>query len=219
MALAAQSDHNAHGWYMYFGDHALGKSRFGAHLEGQWRRADVVLGWQQLLLRPALNFQLNKQVMLTAGYAFVDTHRYGSFPVREKFPEHRLYQQAQVTQRWKGIDWQNRFRLEQRHLRGFAQRYENRVRYMLRANVALGKSAYYAGAYNEIFYNWGRDVAFNVFDQNRAYVALGRNLKRQTRVEFGFLEQTVQQRNGRVFEHNHTLQVAVFSRMPWHRHD
>jgi hypothetical protein len=211
----AQVDNNANAWYMYFGDHAFGKSRWGAHLEGQWRRTDLGLKWQQLLLRPAVNYQLHPKVMLTAGYAFVDTHRYGDYPARERFPEHRLYQQAQINQRWKGIDWQNRFRLEQRFIRGFAQRYENRVRYMLRANIPIAKSKFYLGAYNEIFYNWGQDVAFNVFDQNRAYVALGRQMKKQTRWEIGFLEQTIQQRNGRVFEHNHTLQVAIFSRLPF----
>lgn len=214
LAASAQNDHNANAWLMYFGDHAFGKSRFGVHLEGQWRRADLGLKWQQLLLRPALNFQLNKKVMLTGGYGFVDTFRYGDFPARARFPEHRLFEQATITQRAFKLDWQNRLRLEQRHFRGFAQRHENRFRYMLRTSVPLSKN-YYLGLYNEIFYNFGKDVAFNVFDQNRAYVALGRNLKRQTRFEIGFMEQTLQQRNGRVFEHNHTLQVAIYSRMPF----
>lgn len=210
----AQTDNNANGWYMYFGDHAFGKSRFGVHLEGQWRRADLGLKWQQLLLRPALNFQLNKKVALMGGYGFVETYRYGDFPVRSRFPEHRLFEQATITQRAFGLDWQNRLRLEQRYFRGFAQRYENRFRYMLRTNIPLGKK-YYVGLYDEVFYNFGKNVAFNVFDQNRAYIALGRNLARQTRFEVGFMEQTVQQRSGRVFEHNHTFQVAIYSRMPF----
>lgn len=210
----AQVDNNANGWYMYFGDHAFGKSRFGVHLEGQWRRTGLGLTWQQLLLRPALNFQLNKKIALTGGYGFVETYRYGDFPARQKFPEHRIFEQATITQRAFKLDWQNRLRLEQRHILGVAARYENRFRYMLRTNIPLGKK-YYLGLYDEVFYNFGKNVAFNVFDQNRAYVALGRNLRRQTRFEVGFMEQTIQQRNGRVFEHNHTLQVAIYSRMPF----
>ena len=212
----AETDNNTNGWYMYFGDHAFGKSRFGAHLEGQWRRTDLGLKWQQLLLRPALNFQLNKKVMLTGGYGLVETHRYGDFPAREKFLEHRTFEQATITQRFLKVDWQNRLRLEQRHILGYAARYENRFRYMLRTNVPLSKK-YYLGLYDEVFYNFGKNVAFNVFDQNRAYIALGRNLPKQTRFEVGFMEQTVQQRSGRVFEHNHTLQVAIYSRMPFSR--
>ena len=217
---AAQVDNNAHAWFMYFGDHQFGNSKFGAHLEGQWRRANLGLTWQQLLLRPALNYQLNKKVMLTGGYGFVDTHRYGDYPSRENFPEHRTYEQAQINQRFLGLDWQNRLRLEQRHILGYAARYENRFRYMLRTNIPLpwDDKRYYLGVYDEVFYNFGKNVAFNVFDQNRAYVALGRNMGHQTRVEVGFMEQTVQHRDGRVFEHNHTLQVAIYSRLPFTHH-
>ena len=217
--LAAQSEDNAHGWFMYFGDHPLGKSKWGLHLEGQWRRHDVITQWQQLLLRPAVNYQVSKNVMLTGGYGFVETYRYGDFPVRERFPEHRLWQQALITTKFLGRDWQHRVRLEQRFFGGYAARYENRIRYMLRTSIPLpfAERKYYLGLYNEILYNFGGDVAFNVFDQNRAYIALGRPIARDTRLEIGFMEQTVQQRNGRIFEHNHTLQVGIFSRLPFGR--
>lgn len=215
--LAAETDNNANGWYLYFGDHAFGKSRFGAHLEGQWRRAGLGLAWQQLLIRPAFNFQLNKKVMLTGGYGFIHTHRYGDLPAKEPFYEHRTYEQAQITQKFLGLDWQNRLRLEQRHILGYAARYENRFRYMLRTNVPLPfhDKHYYVGLYDEIFYNFGKNVAANVFDQNRAYIALGRHVGHQTRLEVGFMEQTIQQRSGKVFEHNHTLQVAIYSKLPF----
>jgi hypothetical protein len=217
--MLAQADHNAHGWFMYFGDHPLGKSQWGLHLEGQWRRHDVVAKWQQLLLRPAVNYQVSKNVMLTGGYAFVETYRYGDFPARQRFPENRIWQQALITTRFRGQDWQHRLRLEQRFFGGYAARYENRFRYLLRTSIPLpfANRKYYLGLYDEIMYNFGRDVAFNVFDQNRAYVALGRSIARDTRLEIGFLEQTIQQRNGRVFEHNHTLQVAIYSKLPFGR--
>ncbi len=224
-AAAAQttlSDHNLNAWAMYFGDHQLGQSKWGVHLEGQWRRADAGLSWQQLLLRPGVNYQATPRLLLTAGYAFIDTHRYGDYPVPVKFPEHRFFQQAVWTQRAGRLDLQSRFRLEQRELgqSGNAARpwrHENRFRYMLRANVPLGQSKYYVGLYNELFVNWGRNVVGNHFDQNRAYVALGRTLARQTRIEIGFLEQTLQRRGGLIWEHNHTLQLAVFSRLPFRR--
>jgi Protein of unknown function (DUF2490) len=224
----AATDNNANGWYMYFGDHPIAKTRWGVHLEGQWRRADLGLKWQQLLLRPGVNFQLNKKVALTGGYGFVQTHRYGDFPAAAAFPEHRFFEQATITQRLAGLDFQNRLRFEQRNIGvmakqpggGFqrtAWRYENRFRYQLRTNVPLKFTSdeYYLGLYDEIMFNYGKNVAKNVFDQNRAYVALGRNLGHQTRVEVGFMEQTVQHRDGLVFEHNHTLQIAIYSKLPF----
>lgn len=224
-AAAAQTrlvDQNLNAWAMYFGDHQIGKSKWGVHLEGQWRRADLGLRWQQLLLRPGVNYQVHPRLLLTTGYAFIDTHRYGDYPVPVKFPEHRFFQQAVWNKRAGRLDLQSRFRLEQREIGlpgNGAQpwRHENRFRYMLRANAPLGQSKYYVGLYNELFVNWGRNVVGNHFDQNRAYVALGRNLARQTRIEIGFMEQTLQRRGGVIREHNHTLQLAVSSRMPFRR--
>ena len=85
------TDNNANGWYMYFGDHPIAKSKWGLHLEGQWRRADLGLKWQQLLLRPAVNYQLHKKVALTGGYGFIQTHGYGDFPLPATAPEHRFF--------------------------------------------------------------------------------------------------------------------------------
>lgn len=215
--LSAQIDNAGHAWYMYFGDHPIAKSRWGIHLEGQWRRADLSLTWQQLLIRPAVNFQLNKKIMLTGGYGFVQTHPYGAYPARDNFNEHRTFEQANITQKFLGLEWQNRLRLEQRHIQGFAARYENRFRYLLRTNIPLkfDNKRNYIAIYDEVFFNYGKEVAFNVFDQNRAYIAFGRNMAHQTRFELGFMEQTVQQRSGRVTEHNHTIAVSIYSKLPF----
>ncbi len=225
--LAAQSDNNFHAWFMYFGDHPIAKSKWGVHLEGQWRRADVGLTWQQLLLRPGVNYQLTKNISLTGGYGYIDTYRYGDFPVLAKFPEHRFFGQVTINKRAK-LDFANRFRLEQRNLGVIARqqdgsdtvgsyRYENRIRYMVRTTIPLdfGDKKNYVALYNEIMFNFGKNVDKNVFDQNRAYIALGRDLGRQTRFEAGFLEQTLQRRGGLIFEHNHTLQFAIYSRLPF----
>jgi hypothetical protein len=54
-------------------------------------------------------------------------------------------------------------------------------------------------------------VAANVFEQNRAYLAVGKALHPTTRVEAGYMNQIVQQREGRVFEVNHTMMASVMS--------
>lgn len=229
LPVAGQNDSNGHLWANYFGDHAFGTSKWGVHLEGQWRRTRLGTAWQQLLLRPGVNYQVHPKVLLTAGYGFIQTHRYGEFPARAAFPEHRIFEQAQIAQRGWKLDWSHRLRLEQRFIgqmgpRGdgtfFRElwRHENRFRYMLRTNVPLhAKGDWYLGLYDEVFLNFGKNVGENGFDQNRAYVAVGRKLPGQTRFEIGFMEQTLQQRNGRIWEHNHTLMVSIFSRAPFGR--
>jgi hypothetical protein len=215
------SDNNANAWFMYFGDHQVNQSKWGVHLEGQWRRANLGTQWQQLLLRPAVNYQLNSRVMLTGGYGFIQTHRYGDFPVKKVFPEHRFYEQAQITGKLGKTEWTHRLRLEQREIGpSTAWRHENRFRYMARTNVPLPfeNKSYYLGIYDEFFVNWGKNVLANTFDQNRAYIALGKKLAHQTRVEVGFMEQTLLHRDGKVMEHNHTLQLAIYSKLPFGNH-
>ena len=66
-ALHAQSisgrihENNANGWWNYFGDHPIGDTKWGAHLEVQWRRNNIATNWQQLLIRPAVNYSLRTQ--------------------------------------------------------------------------------------------------------------------------------------------------------------
>ena len=212
-------DNNANAWFQYFGDHPVAKSKWGIHLEGQWRRANLGGTWQQLLLRPAINYQLTKNVSISGGYGFVYSHPYGDFPAARSNPEHRIFEQLQINKRvWK-LEFANRFRLEQRNI-GMATggyRYENRVRYQARTTVPLklGDGKNYIALADEIKFNFGKNVEKNVFDQNRAYVALGRDLGHQTRFEAGFMEQTIQRRGGLLFEHNHTLMFAIDSRMPF----
>ena len=214
---------NANGWYNYFGDHPVSE-RWGVHLEGQWRRHDIITKWQQLLLRPGINFSLNKNLMLTAGYAFVDTYPYGDFPVTSRFPEHRIFEQAILKHELGKVGLQHRYRLEQRYLGQRIQpsdnridfwRYENRFRYMVRINIPIGdEKKLYLGAYDEIMVNFGNNVGANLFDQNRAYAALGYSLNKNIKLEIGYLLQTLQQRNGQVIEYNNTFQLSIFSTTP-----
>jgi hypothetical protein len=207
-------DHNAHAWYMYFGDHKFSR-KWGLHAEGQWRRSDASAKWQQFLIRPGINYHVNRNVMLTAGYGFIKSYPYGDFPsTNAAFPEHRIYQQALVKQKFGRVDWQHRLRSEQRWIgAGQAWRAQDRFRYMGRADLPL-KGPWSLGIYNEIFLNYGRNVAPGAFDQNRAYVAAGYKAGTLGRIEFGYMHQAVAQRNGRVIESNHTLQVAFFSSAP-----
>jgi hypothetical protein len=224
-ATANNWDHNAHLWLNYVGDHPLGTSRWGVHLESQFRRADSGADWQQLLLRPGINYKLNETVAFSGGYAYVDTYPYGDFPVVSKFPEHRLWEQMTVNTPLFGLTWTHRFRLEQRWL-GVQRlgadgwytdrfRYSNRMRYMLRTTVPLNDArTWYVPVWDEVFFNFGGDQRRNDFDQNRFFVGVGHQVAKGWRLEVGYMQQTIQQRNHRDWEANHTLTVWLFSNAP-----
>lgn len=207
----AQTDANLHGWLQYFGSHGIRQSRLTAHLEAQVRRHDVARGWQNLLLRPAVQLRLHPNFDVTAGYGYVSYHRYGSYPIRSRWNEHRLFQDARVHHAAARARLLHRFRFENRWLEN--RQYENRFRYMARATVPL-RGPYYAAFWNEVFLPLKPERFPGTADQNRASAAVGKRLSERVRVEAGYMLQTVWQRNGRIREDNHTIVFAITSTAP-----
>lgn len=220
-----QSTDNFNGWFMYFGDHKFAE-KWGVHIEAQFRRNEVITKGQQLLLRTGLNYHLNSNVFATVGYCFVETYPYGEFAVKSTFPEHRLWEQIQIKTQLSSFEWISRFRLEQR----FSQlpvntgvifepedaMFTNRFRLLNRFSIPLnGKKiedkSFYVSAYDEIMISFGEHVGMNLFDQNRAYLALGFKIPKIGRLEMGYMNQIMFRPNGLQVEYNHTFQVGLNS--------
>jgi hypothetical protein len=220
--LTAQSrinDHNAHGWYMYFGDHPIAPgSKWGVHLEGQYRRHNVITQWQQLLIRPGINYQLTPKVMLTGGYAYIRSNVYSEHaaPAPVSY-EHRLWEQAWVRYRTGKAAWSTRLRFENRFIgTGRDYRYENRFRAWQQIRVPIAPKKYFT-AYDEFWFYVKPYVSNSWFDQNRAYTAIGFELRPTMRLETGYMNQTILVRTGTRLEFNHTFMLSLFSTAPLFR--
>jgi hypothetical protein len=211
---AADAD-NANLWLNYVGDHPIGDGPWGVHLEMQNRLSEWGEDWQQVLFRTGINYQIDPKMSVSLGYAFVETFPYGELPAAAAFDEHRIYEQFGCKDSWMGLDWQHRFRLEQRFIEDLAAadwRPENRIRYMLRTAVPLTEDkSWYIAMWDEVFLNFGGNLDNNHFDQNRAFAGIGHKLDKFTALEVGFLEQTLQKRGGANWENNHTVAVWLTS--------
>lgn len=225
-AARAESVSNNNLWLNYAGDHPVAGGPWGIHMETQFRRSDFGGGWQQILVRPGVNYAINPSLSVSAGYAWAQTHPYSDLPIPHEFPEHRIWEQAVYTRPALGLDWTYRVRLEQRFLGQMSYqdgdwdvatwRYENRIRFMVRLTRKLGaKGLWYVALSDEVFVNFGSNVYGNVFDQNRAFIGIGHRLTPTTAIETGFMEQTIQRRGGFIWENNHTLGVWLISRWPF----
>jgi len=219
--------YNTIGWYGFFGTFKLA-GKWGLHAEYQFRRNNIITDWQQSLLRVGVNYQASPTLLLRAGYAWIETFPYGEFPINSlgrDYTEHRFFEIAQLSHKEGRFDIQHRFMLEQR----FVGRYSSaavtkedeypllhRARYMLRLQAPFkgqeikDKTAY-AAVYDEIHIGFGKNVAANIFDQNRFALLVGYRFNKTLRIEAGFLNQTVQFGrliNGRnVFQSNSGLIV------------
>lgn len=223
-----QHDDNFNTWLVYSGNHKFSK-KFGLHLEYQLRRSNFLINKQQHLPRVGLIYYLNEQVRFTVGYAFIQSQPYGNFAPQIAFPEHRIWQQLQILNKYKWIDVQHRFRLEQRFVKLPLKIdeqwtlgdlvYSNRVRYLFKAtfNIFSNKESslknIHLVAQNEVFINFGKNVKLNIFDQNRCYVAIGYRIPKLGSIELGYMEQSLLRADGVRLERNHTLQVAVISNL------
>lgn len=217
-------DNNFNQWFVYSGDHRV-KGKWGIHLEGQWRRHEFTHP-QQLLLRPAVNYSLRPNLILTGGMAFVSSHRYGDYAIGVPNVENRIFEQLIVNQPIRRFSVQHRLRLEQRWIQNrsaladgtrvnLGNRYQNRFRYMFRATTPINDDWYFA-AYDQLFLGIAPLRGAKVFDQNRAFAGAGYNLTEDTRLEMGYMQQTVLQRNGRVMELNHVgVHISIYSNLPF----
>lgn len=210
-------DYNNNGWYMYFGDHML-TDKWGLHTEAQIRRANVLRDPQQFLIRTGINYNLTNTAVFTLGYGLIETYPYGDFPAADDFPEQRIYQQLQLKGNIERVGLTHRYRLEQRWVKSPVTddyTYLNRARYMLKATLPLigpsiDANEPFLAVYDEVFVGFGHNIRQNIFDQNRAYAALGYKFSNAATLELGYLNQIIQKANGVNFEHNHTLQVSLF---------
>lgn len=219
------SDHNTIGWLAINIDPAITK-KWSGHIEYQLRREQLVIGWQQSLLRLGMNYKINPNVSVTAGYVWVVTPPYGDLflsGVRKPFTEHRIYEQLITNSNIGRVKLMHRLRLEQRFNGRFSSLddnqqeyvYTNRARYMPRVDIPLDKnSKAYAALFDEIFIGFGKNVGQNVFDQNRIGIMVGYNISKQFKLEGGYLNQTVQygrEIDGKnVFQYNDGILITGF---------
>ncbi len=204
------TDANGHLWISLWGDHRMSK-HWSIHTEGHWRRADLGRNWQQLLLRPALNYHLNDQVMFTAGYSYYRNYSYGAYPIPFANWEHNAYQQVQLTGPIGRLSIAHRFRLEQRFLAKITQSasdpyrteldsyiHQNRLRYRVGLTLPLGDhervepGVFSANLYDEVFLNFGDGQRLDYIQQNRISALLGYQVSRPMNLMMGYLLQTIQ---------------------------
>ncbi|WP_366186461.1 DUF2490 domain-containing protein [Flavobacterium ovatum] len=113
-------------WMSYNGNHKL-TEKWGLHTEYQMRRNQGFKNPMQSMFRFGLDYNVSKDVMVTAGWAHIETAAYGEFaeaiPSRfndHKFNEHRIWEQLVINHNNSGrFSFDSRFRLEQRWTQSF----------------------------------------------------------------------------------------------------
>jgi hypothetical protein len=124
--------------------------KFFAYMEAQPRIGDDISRLERLLIRPAVGYNLNRNLALTLGYAWTPTFSNAAYEGDFR-NENRIWQQLLYIHDLWGLKWQHRLRQEQRIIED-ASSTSNRTRYLLRGSYGLASdSSYGLTGYNEIF--------------------------------------------------------------------
>ncbi len=227
-----QTVYQFNAWAMYFGNHRISQN-WNLHTEYQWRRSEGFTYWAQSLARIGFDYRLKDNVMVTAGYGHIKTFPYGEQPLPTSVVEHRAWEQLVLTHQSGRVFFNHRYRLEQRWIEnmkpaqngdyyreGFV--YSNRFRYKFTFNVPLNgtqiqKGTLFASVYDEPFISFGKNVRFNIFDQNRLYGAIGYQFHAAGNIQLGYLNQIILKPDGTRQEMNHTLQLGLTYNMDWRK--
>jgi Protein of unknown function (DUF2490) len=176
----------------------------------------------QGIVRLGLTYYLNDDAKLTAGYAFVnhfpaDNHKNISQP------EHRPWQQIQWHTKYPKLKLMQWFRLEERYRRKIKNNdeladgynFNFRLRYNILSQFPLSKKRFQPNTFsfvlsNEVFVNFGKQIVYNVYDQNRFFAGFHYHVNKHDNLQFGYMNIYQQLAAGNQYRSTHAARVFYF---------
>jgi hypothetical protein len=181
------------------------------------RRTEWLSKWSQVLFRPGITYQLNKNVSLTAGVAWFD-----HFSGKMEKNEFRGWEQLQFNDAYGRLKLSHRIRVEQRLNQSVSNdrvtenyRYNTRYRYQISAQVPLNKASledrtFYIILSDEVMINSGTEIIYNYFDQNRASAGFGYKLNERLNVSVSWMNDYIQRNQPGMFENNNVIVINFY---------
>lgn len=198
-------------------------NKWGFWFDGHLRLKDhFVNDLSQAIVRIGPTYYVNEEVRLTAAYAYVN-----NFPAQGhaniNLPEHRPWQQVQWFMRGSKARLMQWVRLEERYRRktlndntlGDGYNFNWRVRYNFALFLPLTKKRFEPGGLqfllnNELFVNFGKNIVYNHFDQNRFFAGLVYPFNKHAQLHAGYMNLYQQLSSGNQFRNQHTVRVFYF---------
>ena len=217
--VSAQTVHQNTGWFAWFNSYKL-SGHWRLHFDGQLRSADNWDYVKTVLVRPGITYAFNSRNAVALGYAYIATYnRPAANASKTRLDESRIWEQYINTTKIGRASLQNRARLEQRFIeRATENVFSQRLRYWVRTMIPFIKpktsfnKGFFGAVQNEIFLNVQNKDKINesLFDQNRAYLAIGYRFSPKIDIDAGYMNQFVKGATTDVS--NNIIQMAVYTR-------
>ncbi len=210
------------------------QTRFGEHW-GLWldlhlrTKDNFVEDLSTSIVRAGITYHVNDKLRLTAGYAFVNAFP-GDNHSEISRPEHRPWQQIMWQTPEKRSRLVNYIRLEERFRRKVKDEdelaegynFNYKLRYSTMLNVPLGKKAFAPNTLsvslnNEVHVNFGKEVVYNYFDQNRFFAGFAYHVNQSDFLQFGYMNLFQQLAAGNQYRMIHAGRVYFYHNLDLRR--
>ncbi|GAB3295669.1 DUF2490 domain-containing protein [Hymenobacter tenuis] len=174
----------------------------------------------QTVARLGLTYYLTDDVRLTGGYAYVHHFPDGARTIGQ--PEHRPWQQVQWFSKFPKARLMQWVRLEERFRRTIQStertddfNFNYRTRYNAALFLPLTKHGFEPGGLqfllnNEVMMNFGKEIRYNYFDQNRLFAGVVYQLTSHSQLHGGYMHLFQQLPAGNAYRNQHTIRVFYF---------
>jgi hypothetical protein len=170
-------------------------------------------------VRGGINYWFNKELSAAAGYG----HMWVATPTGEDnylwLNENRIYEQFQYSGKINKTGLLLRVRNEQRWQqkpqngeKSDNYRFTNRIRYLTSLSIPIFKNPKLPRLMvaDEIAVQFGKEVVYNTFDQNRLTIGIQQKITRDLSFDLGYMLVTQQRLNGYLYDMNNTLRLFFY---------
>ena len=206
-------------WFGYIQQVRLA-ARWGLTADVHFRTADNWLQGRNLALgRIGGIYYINDNAQLAGGYTYFHYYPAEQHPLDAR-PEHRLWQQVMWAANGRRLRVQQRLRLEQRwrkHIESDRQIGDDydfnwRTRMQVQLLYSLSKKPFAPRSIalmvaDEPMLNFGKEIVYNTFDQNRFIAGVQVQLGTNNFVQAGYMHVFQQQSSGRTYRQSHVARI------------
>lgn len=206
-------------WLGYFNQTRL-SDKWGFWVDAHIRtKDDFTDSLSQFIIRPGITYYLADKTKLTVGYAYVNHFPADAHPETSQ-PEHRIWQQIQWHNNYDRIKLMQWVRLEERYRRKIKDadeladgyNFNFRARFNIMMQVALGKNKFEKGSLawvvnDELMVNFGDQIVYNYFDQNRFFTGFHYYVTKHSFLQFGYMNVFQQLSSGNKYRVLHAARV------------
>lgn len=214
-------------WLGYFNQTRL-TDKFGIWADLHLRtKEDFTNNFSQSIARFGLTYYVNDNTKLTAGYAYV-TNYPAEGHTKVSQIEHRPWQQVQWHTKYAKTRMMQWFRLEEKYRQKILNdstiadgyNFNFKLRYNFFWDIPFSQKPGYKFSFvvnDEVHVNFGKEIVYNTFDQNRFFLGFKYNTSKTDNVQLGYMNLFQQLPAGNRYRSNHVIRLFYFQNLDWRR--